>query len=1221
MPKTKNSNSKKHLCRALTFLLSALMFILPLCNTAGALETENGSALPTNIFPSLELYDPESAFEQISLSPSELLSLMIGGELISEEAEYVDRTFEHTLTYSTPVDPSRVSAVRTADGVSVVATEYTYVAENGSRIVWIPKSAVTADGTEHPLPSSAPYAITLDSSEDEITVLYYCEIVISASLADRLATLAYTDAQSAARIEGAEEYTAALSLWHAYLEALAKYRDDVIERTNYLKALDSYNQQKRKYELYLAEYDKYLGKLTEYEKYKSDYAAYVAAKSEYEKQYLASLESSQRHKDYVQNLNSIRASMSAIESMFVTPSLGRTRPLYLALQNPEILEMFEKYKDELKKYYSVSEKNITEARAAADELNAMLGEYAKAREESDAAAFRYYKNNYAAISEKLNALYAKMTAMINGGIFNHICGKVELEYGDEAAYKKWRIKNMLAHIFLVCRALDDSVTAPAMWSFYDDGGNQYNYYFSNLLDPNLIIADTNKSDPASLNWIDEPAIIPLPTAPKEPEKVSQPIPPTVVTKPVEPPFVPEPTEPTPVPEPVVPSIEDFATVRKTADIVEALREGRLHEREATGADRSVTLSYGLTRSVTDGSAEVLFYDCDGSYITSVKPTNGAYSLPDGVEKAEDEAYSYEFSAWSLSPSEYVAPPTQISEETYLYAFYNKTPKTYTVKIKLDEKTTLEQRCEYGQLPTLPSDEQMAVPPTLYTVTTFCGWEPEPRPVTEDTTYIAQYMTSQRLYRVVWTLGSGEDKIEYLPYGAMPTPKAVTKVFHGNNGADRYEMLGWDKTVGPVTSDVTYFARIRRVTLAYSDNAEDKVQLVSDSDGSKIISYTLYTSGTSCKVGELFSAAISNDIALSIEFRDRINVKLDKAAALSLFVAGVDEVSLITDAAGGMGIGFFNANGELIKTDGEQRIQMKTEGLSEGEPRLAAYYENGTHRYIPFERSGVWLVFMGAVGATYRTEPLYTLSVTTSEGGTAMAQGSKYAAGDKVDIQIFTDSEYTVKKYTLKRLSTGETAELKSLADFTMPDYDAELNIEFAVKEYTVSFIARGETVSSEKYRFGETVRLPESIPNFDENGYRYTFIGWSAHVGAVTGDAEYVARYYAVPISEAVDLAANDFGSNSGVNGNVWAMGVIIREIIIPVGIAATLALAAIIAFIIYLRMRAKQKKRRKARLAAQQSADADTRKNEKNGKSDKSDKNGKNSKNSKSGKTKGKRR
>ena len=86
-------------------------------------------------------------------------------------------------------------------------------------------------------------------------------------------------------------------------------------------------------------------------------------------------------------------------------------------------------------------------------------------------------------------------------------------------------------------------------------------------------------------------------------------------------------------------------------------------------------------------------------------------------------------------------------------------------------------------------------------------------------------------------------------------------------------------------------------------------------------------------------------------------------------------------------------------------------------------------------------------------------------------------------------------------------------NLVMPPWNAVLEVNFAPIEYTIIFRYHGETLT-QKMKLGDTVVFPEIPTSFEEDGFFYTFIGWSSSLTVVTGDMIYTANYYSVRVEE-----------------------------------------------------------------------------------------------------------
>ena len=117
---------------------------------------------------------------------------------------------------------------------------------------------------------------------------------------------------------------------------------------------------------------------------------------------------------------------------------------------------------------------------------------------------------------------------------------------------------------------------------------------------------------------------------------------------------------------------------------------------------------------------------------------------------------------------------------------------------------------HGETPTKESTEQYSY--------TFDGWDPTPAPVTEDTTYTAQFTEALRTYTITWKNYDGSTiKTDTVNYGSHPSYSGATPT-KPNDGDTAYTFDFWfpefnQDTV--ITGDTTYTARFTENTTSYT----------------------------------------------------------------------------------------------------------------------------------------------------------------------------------------------------------------------------------------------------------------------------------------------------------------------------------------------------------------------------------------------------------------------
>ena len=1098
-----------------------------------------------------------------TVTPAELLYLILGDRLGDAEADYLDRYCDRILEYYDRIPADRVSVRSSTSEARVTALAYEYSAENGAVVRWVP-CEVVYNGREgvRMEKRGEEYEAVLAVRENEareLSVVYTCELSIPASVVNAIGGFVLNDAMQARDLPTSAEYASACAAYDAYLRAMDDYADQKADYEQYLRDRDEYVAEKEKYDTYLQKKAAYDEKYAVYETYQEALAAYTVAKAEYDRVYRENTAIMENYRRYLENVNRVRASMYAMESLFETPTSKKTRNLYGALQNQEIVKMFDRYRNELIRIYGVKEATLTHLKQTSDKLNAMLGEYEKARKISEEAAFVYYKANYHEISTLFNYLYDNMRAVMKGIIFSHMCAKIEEEYKndpDMVSYKKWRLKNIVAHVYLICQVLDDNETADGTFSFYDDAGKAHTYFFSDLLDQNLILVDNNNSCPDAISWIApvEPVEMPIP-----------PVEPAVVEKPIAPAAVKEPTVPTPVSEPILPDAVPQPTFRTAAElaladravaIVAALKAGTLTPYTPVSGEQRVTLKKTLIRPISFGDGYlVTFYQVDGS-IYEVKSeiiVGEPVPLPTANPTYTDAQYTYTFVGWATSPDHDPAaglPALGVmpNDDLSLYAIYQKELRSYLVTVYQYEGDPAPSTYEYdyGTVPNLTPSR----PESPWEVYTFTGWSPAVTSVTGDATYTGQWAVKERLYTISWIMPDGTTVERSAAYHTLPTPPTLSAVYY--EGCVRYDFNGWGRAISPVTGDATYTAQYRRTVLAESEGEELTL-------ASSLGEYHLTAPDRQTHVKELLAVAAEEEKRLSLTFPS-ISVSLDIESVRAWNQAGVAYVAPLRDTSGGVGVGCYDENGyALSPTGATMRLCLSYTATEGAIPCVLASDQNGTSFLSAASLEENGLVVEAQANRTYRTSQQYTLSVM-GEGGALFADGTRYFAGDTPSITSYPFPDYELLSVTLTNDLTGESLTLSSLLGFTMPAYPATLSAIFVPKTYTVIFMSRGQIVSENTYRLGDTVKIPQIETDFEEDGYRYTFVGWSTPIGTVTGDATYTAKFFAVSLEEVSENAL----------GEEWAMGTALLQIGLP---AACIFVGLITTAVILIRRRRKKKK------------------------------------------------
>ncbi len=1066
---------------SLVLLLSVLLSLF------GVLASASRSAEDTNVD-----FSRDGSLYDVTVPPSEVLRALFPDTVSDAEAHYADKYFENALVYSSDVSAENVTVCVDGDTVSVSARAHSFTAHNGRTVTWTPVSAVMGAQSAQMQAEGGNYVCSFTLTADtSVTVSFKATLSLPKAYVEGLSSLAYSDAKKAAEIKSAhrtalEEYLAAYERYQAYLDDMDEYYADMERYGEYLEQKKIYEECLAEYNTYLSLLSKYESDLAAYEKYLGDYKAYLAEKKKYDDAYNANVALYEDYKAYLANLARIRGAMTAMESIYVTPSNG-VGPLFGALQNSEIISMIEENQEALVRIYGIKQSDVTEMRAASDALTEMLCEYNDARAESEQAAFEYYKANYADISENFNYLYEKMTAILvgNPNVFIHVCTLFENKYDQEMAkYKKWRIRNVLCHIYLICHALDDESTLGTKWQFYQDNGSLFSYDFSDLLAQNVIISDTNAASPASLEWINGDRFgTALLTPPTMPSEVKQPTPPREVAEPTEPTEVAKPTAPDAVTEPAAPKLEDFALVLRT----EQYLDGVTLAPRAVPDSPTLTLSHAVTRPfTTDGAPLCAYFNYDGTLLS-------VDTEPDSPTRADTPSHTYTFREWQERAS---------GADTLFYALYDSEKRVYDISFRYSEDgdDVYTCQCEYGELPIFEGEIPTKTP-TNTAVYTFAGWYPQLLPVTDDTVFVAQFTESERLYNISWDI-LGTTQSRALPYGAQLTPPSVTQKRYV--GGSLYEFTGWDSAPSAVTADKTYTALFNVTPLCLG---EGEVSIYHNGT-----SYVLTAGGMTADVSGLLTKAQADGSGLVINMGG-MTLRLDSAAVSSFNTNGAKKFNVLTNGSA-FGYSFTNSDGNSVRLSGEARMSLPNT-LGKTENLYVVYTApNNTSGETVCSATADFVEFNARPDNIYEPRCYYSVAFTTAEGGSVSTTGggTLFRVGGTVMLDIKPSPENTLSSLTVTD-ADGNVTDILSDRYFTMPRSDVTVTAVFTQRTYTVTFISNGAVISTAEYLLGDKIVIPEIPLSFEKDGYTYTFVGWSeplSESSVVTGNAVYTAKYTSI---------------------------------------------------------------------------------------------------------------
>ncbi len=206
--------------------------------------------------------------------------------------------------------------------------------------------------------------------------------------------------------------------------------------------------------------------------------------------------------------------------------------------------------------------------------------------------------------------------------------------------------------------------------------------------------------------------------------------------------------------------------------------------------------------------------------------NGGSAVPGKTYTVEDEItlpaaadiekYGYDLTGWTVentsgswTAGEKLAPGAALTGKfgnVTLRAEW--TPKMYDITFVTGQGNKVVPSAYGSEAPTLPGD--YSKPADAQYTYTFSHWEPQLTRVTGEATYTAVYTAELNSYTVTWKIEKTENSGDYSyehtvwKYGETPAYNGVpTQTPAGSDHKMRF--VGWDKTITPVTGNVTYTA--------------------------------------------------------------------------------------------------------------------------------------------------------------------------------------------------------------------------------------------------------------------------------------------------------------------------------------------------------------------------------------------------------------------------------
>ncbi len=1062
--------------------------------------------------------------EPEELSALDFFELLFDVTPSEAERTYLEQLSSLTLTYSatSAVLGDGISAFfdKETNYLKVVVKSYTYTAENGETVEWIPQSArIELNGTlfEHSFAHedgfyTASFSEIYHSGDFDVEVTFAWEEEVSEEVAEALLNDAYRAGREALDVILEDEakqadYDARLAAYEAYQEYLRKKK----EFDDYTVALRFHTETA----------------LPAYRDYQASVSSYQADTEAYEEwqRYFNVISSGATFEDYVKyqnyllQIDRIKQRLNVLEVLFLKDS--NNWHFYDSLMGGSVTAALLGNKDKLDAAGYKNEVQAAEESTVA--LRTLMKGYSDLRDaqyasehDKTVALYRYYLANYTALCNN----FVKLT----DALYTFLCSPsissgIKLQGGEKrfAHYEQF-----VALLYTTSTALDDGVKRPEQWGYA--AGN-----YTAFLDAEILVSDNNKATPAEadipaaevpfVDWMDAPPSLPqimkkpvlenylsdavkaylaeygknsLDQEPKAPKVVEDPNKGTVPASAEHPGTAPTPTQ----------------IDTRLRNLASEVRAGRLRERSLTDSTPLLRLVKRVEKLVSsvENKRVIIFYSYDRQTVLDRQVLeygqSFAYQGPESVYTREpSDSHTYKWHGWFLADGETRAEMVATSDLS-LYPQYEEKIRFYPVTWILDGVSSTAE-VKYGTFPKCPFQTNKA-PDERYTYT-FSGWRAEGAEelgvnmVTGAVTYVGSITRTPRPYTVTWDLGDRTESVS-VPYGERPAYSGVPQ-----RAPDKYtyNFLGWDKPLDWVSGDVTYVAEWEKTGLATSIDGTTMEILHTESE------VTVVATHSQVDIREAAKLAQASGKSLSVQW-DQFRLTVENAELGRLTAGGCRRVHLIERREAADGIvytfGYFNSAGQEQSIDISATLCGVT--LENESPLVGYLLENGEWRSVGTESIAV------KGGASFRLNRTYQIEFLNADKCNIASFPEQIAVGTRVDLRLGCVFGYEISAARVT-MEDGTEVAVEGLS-FLMPSGNVSVELTVTPILYHVTFVSDGVVIAEGDYLLGEKITLPADPTKPSDGVYDYTFGGWSQDITVAYGDDRnpiYEAVFSATPIA------------------------------------------------------------------------------------------------------------
>ena len=337
------------------------------------------------------------------------------------------------------------------------------------------------------------------------------------------------------------------------------------------------------------------------------------------------------------------------------------------------------------------------------------------------------------------------------------------------------------------------------------------------------------------------------------------------------------------------------------------------------------------------------------------------------------------------------------------------------------------------------------------------------------------------YEVTWEI---DNKIYKENYHYNELPICKESLIKENTDKMVYLFDSWDKTIEPVTKDITYKAIYKAISatnsvlsLDSSTNLNEVLQSITEQNALSI---------------EL----VDDDYELTIPTSTLMKMKNDNVEALNL--------DIVEDNG--------NYNFSIAANNDKDYSVEALINLNIDAEHARLYKDN---EQIRFSYSSGSLRFNMSTNSTYKLEFVYAVNILKNDKINFSISSNSAKSGDIITISIDEIEKGIIINKVYYVTKSMEEIIIDS-DEFEMPKYDVYIGISYSYIEYIVTFISDGVIIREAKYHYGDKVDTISSPKKASDDDYSYEFVGWDKPITEVDGDAVYTAVFNSRPLERPI---------------------------------------------------------------------------------------------------------